>query len=80
MAIRKFRDTDLSSVNYTEDTRGAMVVDSDGRRLGEIESLFLDEPEKKIRMLLVASDTADDGWNVPIDSIVQTVNQTVRLD
>ena len=80
MTIRKLRDTDLASVNYREDTRGAMVVDSDGRRLGRVQSLFLDEREKKIRMLLVASDTADDGWIVPIDSIAQIVNQTVRLN
>ena len=51
----RLSDTELTIANPAEDIRGHTVVDRDSEELGEVEDLLLDEPEKRVRLLEVAS-------------------------
>jgi sporulation protein YlmC with PRC-barrel domain len=51
IALEKLADTDLIISAPGDDIRGRRVVDSDGEEIGHVSSLFVDETERKVRML-----------------------------
>lgn len=51
----RLSDTELTIANPAEDIRDHTVIDRDGEELGEVEDLLIDEPEKRVRLLEVAS-------------------------
>ena len=51
----RLRDTDRTVSSSDEDIRGRMAKDKDGRDLGTIEGLLIDEAERKVRFMEVAS-------------------------
>ena len=50
-ALEKLKDTDLTISAPADDIRGRRVVDSHGKEIGHVSSLFVDETERKVRML-----------------------------
>lgn len=60
-SVRRLRDTDLASINFREDIRGHSVNDAQGRHVGLVEWLFLDEDRKKIRFFSVVRDDVQRG-------------------
>ena len=53
--LTRLRDTDRTVSSSDEDIRGRMAKDKDGRNLGTIEGLLIDEAERKVRFMEVAS-------------------------
>jgi sporulation protein YlmC with PRC-barrel domain len=53
--LRKLRDTDQTISRSDEDIRGRAVKDKDGRAIGKIEGLLVDDVEQKVRFIEVAS-------------------------
>jgi hypothetical protein len=53
--ITRLRDTDQTVSSSDEDIRGRMARDKDGHDLGTIEGLLIDEAERKVRFMEVAS-------------------------
>jgi len=51
----RLRDTDRTVSSSDEDIRGRMAKDKDGRDLGTIEGLLIDEAERKVRFMEVGS-------------------------
>ena len=51
----RLSDTELTIANPAEDIRGRAVVDRDGEDLGAVENLMIDESEKRVCLLEVAS-------------------------
>jgi hypothetical protein len=53
--LTRLRDTDRTVSNSNEDIRGRMAKDKDGHDLGTIEGLLVDDAERKVRFMEVAS-------------------------
>ena len=53
--LRKLRDTDQTISSSDEDIRGRRVKDKDGRDIGKIEGLMVDDVEQKVRFIEVAT-------------------------
>lgn len=51
----RLSDTELTIANPAEDVRNRTVVDRDGEDIGGVEDLLIDDQEKRVRFLEVAS-------------------------
>lgn len=78
------RDTDLVCINYVDDIRGNTVVDSDGRPIGGVDRLFVDEQERKIRFFRAEPDPEFETGGgivlVPVDAVARIRRGVVHLD
>jgi sporulation protein YlmC with PRC-barrel domain len=50
-ALEKLKDTDLAISVSDDDVRGRRVIDSHGKEIGHVSSLFVDHTERKVRVL-----------------------------
>jgi sporulation protein YlmC with PRC-barrel domain len=48
-------DSGLELAHPPDDVRGLTVVDPNGHRVGEVDELIIDEEERRVRLLVVAS-------------------------
>lgn len=53
--LQPMRDAHLTTRDRAEDIRSRKVVDADGKDIGEIDALLIDDQEEKVRFLQVAS-------------------------
>jgi sporulation protein YlmC with PRC-barrel domain len=80
----RLSDTELMIANPAEDIRGCAVVDRDGEDLGAVENLMIDEFEKRVRLLEVASGGFL-GWGktkflLPVEAITWISDDTVYVN
>ena len=54
-ALSRLHDIDETVAGSDEDIRGRMVKDKDGRDIGKIEHLLIDDAEQKVRFMEVGS-------------------------
>ena len=80
----RLSDTDLMVADPAEDIRGRQVVDKDGEQIGEVDDLFLDEHETKIRFLEVASGgflgLGETKFLVPVEAITRLTDDTIYIN
>jgi sporulation protein YlmC with PRC-barrel domain len=81
--LKMLKDTDLAVADYRQDIRGRRVLDNEGKRVGHVSSLFIDESERKIRMLDVSGGgflgIGDQHFLVPVDAIVKVDDESVHI-
>jgi len=53
--LLKLSDTDMTLATAAEDIRGRKVVDVSGEDVGDVDDLMIDDTEKKVRFIRVAS-------------------------
>jgi len=53
--LSKLRDVGQTVANTVDDIRGRMVKDKNGQELGRIDGLMIDDVERKVRFIEVAS-------------------------
>lgn len=84
VSLRKLRNTDLAFINYFEDIRGETVVDSTGRVVGEVDALFIDDRDRKIRFFRVKADrqftTSGATILMPVDAVTRVTHGVVYID
>jgi sporulation protein YlmC with PRC-barrel domain len=77
----RLRDTELTVANPAEDVRGRSVVDQDGENIGEVEDLLIDEHDKRVRLLEVASGgflgLGKTEFLLPVEVITRISDDTV---
>jgi sporulation protein YlmC with PRC-barrel domain len=80
----RLSDTELTIANPAEDIRGRTVVDRDGEDLGEVADLLLDDPEKRVRLLEVASGgflgLGKTQFLLPVEAITRISDDTVYVN
>lgn len=54
-SLSRLHDIDRTVSSSDEDIRGRMVKDKDGRDIGKIEHLLIDDVEQKVRFMEIAS-------------------------
>jgi sporulation protein YlmC with PRC-barrel domain len=77
-------DTDLQIADPNEDVRGRKVVDRNGDDIGHVDALMVDQRERRIRFLRVASGgflgIGERTFLIPIDAVVRVTPDEVRID
>jgi len=81
--LRRMSDMNLTLADPREDIRGRRVFDAQDQETGEIDDLLIDESERKIRFLRIASGgflgLGQKTFLVPIDAIERVEPDRVRL-
>ena len=79
----RLRDTDQTVSRSDEDIRGRMAKDKDGRDLGTIEGLLIDEAERKVRFMEVGSGgflgLGESKSLIPVEAITRTTADAVFI-
>jgi sporulation protein YlmC with PRC-barrel domain len=81
--FEKLNDTGLTLSDPSRDIRGRRVVDLHGAEIGHISDLFIDEGERKVRMLEIRAGgflgIGDRHFLVPVDAIASVAKDEVRI-
>src|SRR5205809_811457 len=80
----RLSDTPLTVADPAEDIRGRAVHDNSGRDIGHVEDLFIDDSEKKVRFLEVASGgflgLGERKFLIPIELIAGIDKHDVQIN
>src|SRR3954465_5476176 len=76
--------TDLAVARPGEDIRGRKVVDSNGDAIGDIEELLIDDTEKRVRFIEVASGgflgIGETRFLIPVDAVKKVEHDVIHVD
>jgi sporulation protein YlmC with PRC-barrel domain len=79
----KLSDTNLTLADRAEDIRGRDVFDTAGEEIGEVDDLFVDEQEQKVRFLQVASGgflgLGATKFLIPVDAITRMTEDAIYI-
>lgn len=82
--LMRLKDTDLMVAGDGADVRGRTAVDRNGQELGEIDDLFIDADEQKVRFLQLASGgflgIGEKKSLVPVDAVARVEEDRVVID
>lgn len=80
----KLSETDETVAAGDDDIRGRDVKDKDGEDIGKVSDLLIDERERKVRFIEVASGgflgIGQDTSFIPVDAITSVTDDDVRID
>ncbi len=78
------RDSHMATRDRAEDIRGCKVVDAAGKDIGKVEGLLIDEHQKKIRFLQVASGgflgMGELKVLIPVEAVSKISGDVVHVD
>ncbi len=83
-ALIRASDFDGAAIDPVEDLRGVTVADSQGRDVGKVTDLMLDQHEHHVRFLVVTAGgflglTAH-RFVIPVDAVVGVTDGTVHIE
>lgn len=82
--IMKLSDTDLTLADPAEDITDRTVVDASGEEIGRVDDLMIDDVEKKVRFIRVASGgllgVGQTKVLIPVDAITRVSADKVFVD
>jgi sporulation protein YlmC with PRC-barrel domain len=80
----KLGDTSLVLNDASEDIRNHKVIDSQGKDIGHVSALFIDQNERKIRFLQVSAGgflkVGEQQFLVPAEDITRTTEDAVYIN
>jgi sporulation protein YlmC with PRC-barrel domain len=83
----KLSDSGLGPRDPDEDIRGRTVVDSEGKDIGKVDDLVVDEHERKVRFLQIATGAilpflgfGGTKFLLPVEAVTQVQPDTVRVN
>lgn len=84
ISLEKLKDSGLELADPSQDIRGRSVVDPSGALIGYVSGLFIDEQERKVRMLevRVGDFLGIGGQHVlcPVDAITTVTEDQVKVN
>ncbi len=82
--LLRLSDTALTLSHPEEDVRGRKVIDASGEQIGHVDDLMIDDQEKKVRFLQVASGgflgIGRTKVLIPVDVIQKITPEAVQID
>jgi len=82
--LTKISDSNLILDDYRMDIRGRKVIDSSGKTIGHVRALFIDETNRKVRMLDIAGGgflgIDDQHFLLPVDAITSVTATLVHVN
>ena len=83
-ALEKLNDSGLELANAAQDIRHRKVLDRHGKEIGHVSNLFIDQDERKIRMLEVRAGgflgLGDRHFLLPVDAITSIAKDEVHIN
>jgi sporulation protein YlmC with PRC-barrel domain len=83
-ALHRLRDSDLQLANPQADIRHRRVVDSAGNEIGEVDDLLVDEQERKVRFIEIASGgllgMGQTKTLLPVETVSRIGDDEVRVN
>jgi sporulation protein YlmC with PRC-barrel domain len=80
----RLSDTDLMIADRAEDIRGRKVLDMAHEELGEVNDLFIDDHEHKVRFLEVSSGgflgLGATKFLIPVDAVMRITEDVVYIN
>jgi len=77
----KLSDTNMKLASDAEDIRGRRVIDSKGEEMGLVDELLIDDSQKRVRFLRIATrgflGMGGQRYLIPVDAIVNINDLTV---
>jgi sporulation protein YlmC with PRC-barrel domain len=84
IALENLNDTGLILADRDGDIRGRKVIDPDGTEIGRVSDLFIDENERKVRMLEIRAGgflgLAERHALLPVDAITSVNEHAVHVN
>jgi sporulation protein YlmC with PRC-barrel domain len=82
--LSKLTGTGMTVDNATDDMRGRKVTDKDGKDVGKVQDVFVDDRERKARFLLVEHGgflgIGEKKSFLPVDAITWTTSDDVSIN
>lgn len=82
--LEKLSDTSLTLGDPAQDIRNRKVVDAHGEDIGHVSALFIDQDERKVRMLEVRAGgflgLGDRHFLLPVDAITSVTKGEVHVN
>ncbi|MBW3632297.1 MAG: PRC-barrel domain-containing protein [Chloroflexi bacterium] len=82
--LLKLGDTDLTVRSPLEDIRGHTVIDQSGDEIGHVDALLIDDQERKVRFLQIASGgilgIGEQRFLVPVDAVLGVDDSQLVID
>jgi sporulation protein YlmC with PRC-barrel domain len=82
--LARLNDTDLILADYKQDIRGCEVVDRHGNAIGHVDDLFIDEAERKVRMLQIRAGgflrLGERHFLLPVDAVTGITDRVVHVN
>ena len=83
-SLHKLGDSKLTVADNADDIRGRKVLDKAGEDVGTVDDLMIDDREKNVRFLRVASGgflgIGDTMVLIPVDAITKVTADAVYID
>jgi sporulation protein YlmC with PRC-barrel domain len=80
----KLSDSNLRLADPAEDIRGRKVLDKEGREIGNVDDMFVDDHEQKVRFLQVSSGGVlgfgETTFLIPVDAVMHISGDTVHIN
>ncbi len=80
----KLGDTNLAVRDPREDVRGRIVIDQSGDEIGHVDGLLIDDQERRVRFLQVASGgilgLGEQRFLVPVDAVLGLDDNQLVID
>lgn len=84
VTLSKLTGTGMTVDNATDDMRGRKVTDKDGKDVGKVQDVFVDDSERKARFLLVEHGgflgIGEKKSFLPVDAITWTTSDDVSIN
>lgn len=84
VTLRKLSDSGQTVANAAEDIRGRKVKDKDGKDLGTVDDLLIDDQERKVRFLRVEHGgflgVGETKSFIPVDAITEITGDDVHIN
>jgi sporulation protein YlmC with PRC-barrel domain len=82
--LAKLSETDLDLADPSQDIRGRKVLDSEGGEIGHVSALFVDEAERKVRMLEIRAGgllgIGEQHFLLPVDAVTSVDKHDVHVN
>jgi sporulation protein YlmC with PRC-barrel domain len=82
--LSKLTGTGKTVKNAADDMRGRKVMDKDGKDVGKVQAVFVDDRERKVRFVLVEHGgflgIDEKRAFIPVDAIIRTTSDDVYIN
>jgi sporulation protein YlmC with PRC-barrel domain len=83
-ALQAMSNTDLLPDDPHQDIRGHIVIDRHGEKMGHVSDLFIDDAERKVRMLEISTGGllgfGERHALVPVDAVTMVGAKDIHID
>ncbi|MGH7510684.1 MAG: PRC-barrel domain-containing protein [Gemmatimonadales bacterium] len=82
--LHRLKDSDLKLADPAADIRGRKVIDVSGEEIGKVDDLLIDDEERKVRFLEVASGgvlgIGETKFLMPVEAVAQITSDEVAIN